>query len=119
MSMEYKGVWILAEQSGGRITRISHELLTRGRELADKRGVELTAVVFGNGIDGGDLQELIERGADAVLAMEGPGLEHFLVEPYARCMVRLIQERRPEIVIAGESFKAIFLSMWMKSSPAA
>ena len=42
--MEYKGVWVLAEQSGGRVTRISHELLTRGRELADKRGVELTAV---------------------------------------------------------------------------
>jgi electron transfer flavoprotein alpha subunit len=99
--MEYKGVWILAEQSGGRITRIGHELLTRGRELADKRGVELTAVVFGNGIDAGDLQELIDRGADAVLAMEAPGLEHFLVEPYAKCMVRLIQERRPEIVIAG------------------
>jgi electron transfer flavoprotein alpha subunit len=99
--MEYKGVWILAEQSGGRITRIGHELLTRGRELADKRGVELTAVVFGNGIDGGDLQELIDRGADAVLAMEAPGLEHFLVEPYAACMVRLIQDRRPEIVIAG------------------
>jgi electron transfer flavoprotein alpha subunit len=101
MSMEYKGVWILAEQSGGRITRIGHELLTRGRELADKRGVELTAVVFGNGIDAGDLQELIDRGADAVLAMEAPGLEHFLVEPYAACMVRLIQDRRPEIVIAG------------------
>jgi electron transfer flavoprotein alpha subunit len=101
MSMEYKGVWILAEQSGGRITRISHELLTRGRELADKRGVELTAVVFGNGIDAGDLQELVDRGADAVLAMEAPGLESFLVEPYAACMVRLIQERRPEIVIAG------------------
>ena len=45
--MEHKGVWILAEQSGGRVLRISHELLTRGRELADKRGVDLTAVIFG------------------------------------------------------------------------
>jgi hypothetical protein len=31
------GVWILAEQSAGRLLRISYELLTRGRELADKR----------------------------------------------------------------------------------
>jgi electron transfer flavoprotein alpha subunit len=99
--MEHKGVWVLAEQSLGRITRIGHELLTRGRELADKRGVALTAVVFGHNIDAGDLRDLIDRGADAVLAMEAPQLEHFLVEPYAACMARLIAERRPEIVIAG------------------
>jgi len=99
--MEHKGVWILAEQSGGRVLRIGHELLTRGRELADKRGVELTAVIFGHEIDGGDLQGLIDRGADAVIAMEAPQLAHFLVEPYAACMATLIEQRRPEIVIAG------------------
>ena len=99
--MEYEGVWILAEQSGGRVERISHELLTRGRDLADKRGTDLTAIVFGHNINGEDLQELIDRGADRVLAMEAPQLEHFLVEPYAACMLRLIQEHRPEIIIAG------------------
>jgi electron transfer flavoprotein alpha subunit len=99
--MEHKGVWILAEQSGGRVLRISHELLARGRELADKRGVDLTAVIFGHGIDGDDLQELIDCGADAVIAVEAPELEHFLVEPYAACMAKLIAEHRPEIVIAG------------------
>jgi len=98
---DYKGVWILAEQSGGRVLRISHELLTRGRELADKRGVELTAVIFGKRLSEADLQELIEGGADRVLATEADALEHFLVEPYAACLTRLIEERRPEIIIAG------------------
>jgi len=99
--MEYKGVWIIAEQSAGRVQRISHELLTRGRELADKRKSELTAVIFGDKIDAGDLQELIERGADRVIAMESPRLEHFLPEPYGKCLLRLIKERKPEIIIAG------------------
>jgi len=99
--MEYKGVWILAEQSGGRIQRISHELLSRGRELAEKRGTDLTAVVFGYEINADDLQDLIDRGADRVLATEAAELEHFLVEPYAACMGRLIEEHRPEIIIAG------------------
>jgi electron transfer flavoprotein alpha subunit len=98
---KYSGVWILAEQSAGRVQRVSFELLARGRELADKRRAELTAVVLGCGIDGGDLKELIERGADCVVAMEAPQLEHFLVEPYAACMLKLIEQRRPEIVIAG------------------
>ncbi|HYA15024.1 MAG TPA: electron transfer flavoprotein subunit alpha/FixB family protein [Syntrophales bacterium] len=99
--MEHKGIWILAEQAAGRVQRISHELLTRGRELADKRRTELTAIIFGNKINKGDMQELIERGADRVLAMEAPALEHFLVEPYAACMLHMINKYRPEIIIAG------------------
>jgi electron transfer flavoprotein alpha subunit len=99
--MEHRGVWILAEQSAGRVQRVSHELLTRGRLLADKRGTDLTAVILGQAISREDLQELIERGADRVLAMEAPQLEHFLPEPYAACLAYLIQERKPEILIAG------------------
>lgn len=98
---DHRGVWIVAEQSRGRVLRISHELLTRGRDLADKRGTELVAVIFGHEIDADDLQELIHRGADRVLAMQGPQLAHFLVEPYAACMLHLIRQFRPEIVIAG------------------
>ena len=95
------GVWILAEQTNGRVQRISHELLTRGRELADKRGTNLTAVIFGHEIDASDLDGLIARGADRVIAMEAPALAHFLLEPYAACMLHLIKTHRPEIVIAG------------------
>ncbi len=99
--MENKGVWILAEQDGGRVQRISHELLARGRELAGKRGTDLTAMIFGHNINAADLQELIDRGADCVVATEAPELEHFLVEPYSACMLKIIEEYRPEIIIAG------------------
>ncbi len=99
--MEHQGVWILAEQSGGRVTRISHELLTRGRDLADKRGTDLTAIIFGCDIPQEDLQGLIDRGADRVIATEAPELADFLPEPYGACMLSLLTEHRPEIVIAG------------------
>jgi electron transfer flavoprotein alpha subunit len=98
---DYKGVWILAEQADGRVQRISHELLTRGRELADKRQTELVALIFGHQISEADLRELIDRGADRVVAMEAPQLAHFLPEPYGRCMLKVIAEHRPEIIIAG------------------
>ena len=99
--MDYEGVWILAEQSDGRVTRIGHELLTRARDLAAKRGADVTALIFGSEIDAGDLQGLIDRGADRVIAVEAPELAHFLVEPYAACMLKIIDEYRPEIIIAG------------------
>jgi len=99
--MQHEGVWILAEQIDGRVQRISHELLIRGKDLARKRGTTLTALIFGNGVDTGDLQELIDRGADRVVAMESPALEHFLPEPYTACMLKISDEYRPEIIIAG------------------
>jgi len=97
----YSGVWVLGEQSNGRVQTISFELLTRGRELADKRHTELTAVVLGDRIEQAGLEELIARGADRVVAMEAPQLAHFLVEPYAACLAALVLQRRPEILIAG------------------
>ncbi len=99
--MDHNGVWILAEQSSGRVQRISHELLTRGRALADKRRTHLTAAILGHRISADDLQELIDRGANRVLAMEAPQLEFFLPEPHAACLIRLIDEYKPEILIAG------------------
>lgn len=98
---ESHGVWILAEQSGGRVQRISHELLTRGRDLAAKRGTNLSAMIFGHELSNEGLQELVERGADRVVAMQAPELRDFLVEPYAACMARVIERFRPEIIIAG------------------
>ena len=99
--MKSSGVWILAEQQGGEVSCISHELLSRGIELAKKRGCKLSAVIFGDGINPDGFAELIACGADEVIAMEGEGLGEFLVEPYAACMLELIEKYKPEIIIAG------------------
>ena len=99
--MSYSGVWILAEQFEGSVQRISYELLTRGRELAGKLKVDLTAVIFGDKIESDGLQELVERGADRIIVMESPSLKYFLPEPYSACMLKLIEDYKPEIIIAG------------------
>jgi electron transfer flavoprotein alpha subunit len=101
MQMNASEVWILAEQHGGKIQPVSFELLNRGRALAEKRGCRLNAMIFGDNLEEAGLRELIARGADRVVAMEAPELAHFLVEPYAACMMRLIRQYQPEIIIAG------------------
>ena len=97
----HQGVWTLAEAAGGRVLPVSYELLTRGRALAQKRSAELTAVVLTDSIKDDALVELIQRGADVVLVVEAPQLEHFTAEPFAACMLKLIEERSPEIIIAA------------------
>jgi electron transfer flavoprotein alpha subunit len=99
---EFSGVWILGEQGrDGHVLPITHELLTRGLELAGKRRVSLTALILGNAFPEADLQELISRGADRVLVMEHPILATFLCEPYAACIAEVVGREKPEILIAG------------------
>lgn len=99
--MEYRGVWILAEQIQGRLAPVSYELLARGRTLADKTSADLTALVIGPEMADSDLQTLIHCGADRVLAVESDKLRHFLTEPYARVMLDMIKTHAPEIIIAA------------------
>ena len=99
--MAWDGVWILAEQFEGRVLPVSYELLLRGRALADTRETTLSAMIFGHDIDEGGLRELIQRGADRVVAIEDPQLAHFLPEPYTACMVEVVEQYQPEIILGA------------------
>ncbi|HNV23842.1 MAG TPA: electron transfer flavoprotein subunit alpha [Candidatus Omnitrophota bacterium] len=96
----YKGVWVFGEQKRGVIQSVVYELLGKGRELADKLGVELSCVVLGHNIKE-KCQELIHRGADNIYIVDAPELEHYLDEPYTNVLVSLIRKYRPEIFLCG------------------
>ncbi|HUU92992.1 MAG TPA: electron transfer flavoprotein subunit alpha/FixB family protein [Phycisphaerae bacterium] len=93
-------VWVIAEQNDGALHDVGLELLSKGRELADALGVRLTAVVLGEKVAQHG-QHLIRCGADRVLAGEHPLLGHYQTNPYAKAIVRLVEEHRPQIVIFG------------------
>jgi len=99
--MSYKNVWTLSEQEQGKLKEVSFELLKRGRALADKRKVELVAIVLGQNLDKDDLQKLIYFGADKVLVVDAPELEYFLTDPYVNVVTKLIENHKPEILIAS------------------
>jgi electron transfer flavoprotein alpha subunit len=94
-------VWILAEHSGGQLTRVGFELLGRGRGLATALGVPLWAIVIGPALPESELQRLIAGGADGVLAVEHDSLRSFLVEPYAACLEDQVRQHTPQILIAA------------------
>jgi len=95
----YKGVFIFAEQREGKVVPVSYELLGAGRRLADERGTDLSAVLFGAAES--EATELIRWGADRVFHCAHPELNRFNDDTYAEVLARIINEQKPAIVLAG------------------
>jgi electron transfer flavoprotein alpha subunit len=96
----YQGVWVVAEHHNGEAHSVSFELLSVGRDLADKLEVELAAVLMGD-----QLQEiakqLIGYGADRVFLAEDPALAPFNDESHSKVLTEMIQQKKPDILLAG------------------
>ncbi len=97
---EYKGVWVFVEQREGVLEKVSLELICKGREIADKIGEKVTAVVLGEKVDH-LCQELVHYGADMVKGYEHKILSKFTTEPYTKVLAKAINEGKPEIMLIG------------------
>ncbi|MCY6369761.1 electron transfer flavoprotein subunit alpha/FixB family protein [Clostridium ganghwense] len=100
---DHKGVWVFAEQRDGELQKVALELLGKGREIADKLGVELTAVLLGDKVDN-LAKDLLAYGADKVLYAEDERLAHITTDAYTRVICDLANEIKPEVIFIGASF---------------
>jgi electron transfer flavoprotein alpha subunit/NAD-dependent dihydropyrimidine dehydrogenase PreA subunit len=96
----WTGVWVFSEFRRGTLASVALELLGAGRRLADRRGVQLSAVLIGHDT-GSAAKTLIAHGADTVYRVDHEKLRHFSEDIYASILTALVQEHHPEIVLAG------------------
>jgi electron transfer flavoprotein alpha subunit len=95
-------VWVFAEQDWNTLQEIGIELLSKGRELADKLGVGLASVLIGDGVaKHSDI--LFEHGADKVYVCEKDVLAHYDTVKYAKVFTDLIGQYEPQVVLFGAS----------------
>ena len=93
-------VWIFAEQEQGILSDIPLELLSKGRELADRLGVPLAAVLLGDRV-ASLADQLILHGADRVHLVEDPKLGTYQNAAYAKVLKDLTKQVEPQIFIFG------------------
>ena len=98
---EYSGIMTFAEFLHGELSRVSLELLSVGRELAEKRNTDLCSVLIGDGDLESHARILIEHGADRVYIIQHPELKHFNDELYSEALASLLNEKKPEVFIGG------------------
>ncbi len=98
---EYRGVWVYMEVGRQGIKEASLQLLSIGRELADKLKTYLAGVLIGSKVS--DLvEEPVYYGADKVLVVEDTRLTTYYSIVHGSVLVNLVRRFKPELLlIAG------------------
>jgi electron transfer flavoprotein alpha subunit len=110
-----QGVWAIAEQRDGEIRKISYEVVSEGRRLADALGQPLTAVLLGSGIKS-KAPQLAQYGADRVVVADDPRLEPYTTDAYVSVLTQLAKEGGPAVLLMGASVQGKDLAARLSAS---
>lgn len=94
-------VFVYCEIEGTTIQEVSQELLTKGRKLANKLGVDLNAVVAGTGIKGKVENQILPYGVDKLFIFDAEGLFPYTSAPHTDILTKLFKEEKPQIALMG------------------
>ena len=100
---DFNGVWVFSEQREGQLQKVSLEVLGEGRKIADKLGSKLTALLIGNKVQN-LVEDLSRHGADEVLVVDAPELEHYTTDGYTKAICELANAKKPNIIFIGATF---------------
>ncbi|MDB9822813.1 electron transfer flavoprotein subunit alpha/FixB family protein [Deltaproteobacteria bacterium] len=94
-------IFVVVEHRQGKLREITLQMLGKADELCSKLSHHLTAILIGDK-DVPFLKEISER-ADRVIVMEDERLENFNGDLYKEILFRLINERKPYLVLIGHT----------------
>ncbi len=96
----WRGIAVYIDQTDGVVHPVSLELLGKARELADKVGHPVLALLAGAALPmlAG---EISHYGVDKLYLYEHRALEHFRIEPFAAVFEDFIRRSRPAVVLVG------------------
>lgn len=97
-----QGVWVVAEQRDGEIRKITYEIVSEGRRLADALGQDLTVLLLGANIRD-KAAGLGQYGADKVVVADDPRLDPYTTDAYVSVTAGLIESADPAVLLMGAS----------------
>jgi len=104
-----QGIMVVSEQSETVFRKVTFEVLSQGRWLADQLNCPLTAIVLGSGVTA-NAETLQSYGPDRILAVEDPQLSEYLTDAYTNALAAVINNEDPEIILFGASVQGKDLS---------
>ncbi|MEM3566883.1 MAG: electron transfer flavoprotein subunit alpha/FixB family protein [Candidatus Bathyarchaeia archaeon] len=107
-------LFVLAEHRQGQMRDTTFEMLTKAREMAEKTGAELTAVLLGKGVK--EHAKTLSEYAKKVLLVEDAKLENFNSDAYQKVLATLIKEHKPRLTMIGHTSYGVELAPRLAAS---
>lgn len=104
-----QGVVAITEQRDGRFRKVSYEVVSEGRRMANHLAAPLTAVVIGAGVEA-IAAELKRFGPDKIVVLDDPALADYRTDAYVNVLAGILPALDPAIVILGASAQGKDLS---------
>ena len=96
----WRGICVYADCTGGRIHRVTFELIGKAKELAGVTGHPVYVLAIGH-----DLQDcaykLRHYGVDRIFLYDDPGFADFRIEPYTEAFCDFIEKHKPSSILVG------------------
>ena len=101
MEAKTKDLWVYVEtKEDGSAKNVGLELLGPGRDLANKQGGRLVAVVIGSGAEQA-VNDAAAHGADQVIVVDGPEYKNYTTDAYTAALYYLIEKYGPTTLLIG------------------
>ncbi len=97
-----KCVCVITEFRGGSFRRVSYEVASEGKRIADALGASLCAVAIGSGVSG-SAADLGRYGVKKVYVADDPALESYVAETYVPVVADIVKKCDPALVILPAS----------------
>jgi electron transfer flavoprotein alpha subunit len=93
---------VIAEQRDGEIRKVSYEIVSEGKRLADKLGQKVIAVLLGQNIKA-KAASLAHYGADKIIVADDAKLANYIPDAYASVIAQIVKANDPAVLILGAS----------------
>jgi electron transfer flavoprotein alpha subunit len=103
------GIWVYAEHKEGKVKKVAFEILSEAKQMAEKKGEPLCAVLIGSGVEG-MAPALGSYEAQKVYCVESNDLDTYTTGGFAKALCDLVQQEKPSILLFGASINGKDLS---------
>lgn len=100
---------ILADVKEGRVENITYQMLAKAREVADRLGGKVSAIVLGYGLEA-QATQFLGSGVDEVILADHPALKYHSPELYVGVIQLALEAFRPALLLLGHTYMGIELA---------
>jgi len=97
---QWTGICVFADCTGGRIHRVTFELIGKAKELAKVTGHPVWVLAIGEGL-AGCTEKLRHYGVDKIFVYDHEAFSDFRIEPYTEAFCDFIEKEKPSSILVG------------------